>query len=71
MTTHDYRATVSAADPYRYLGALTEPELNALKDAHAQAEMDRDYYRALVLGTWPDADAVIAGARAKMQREKR
>ena len=29
------------------------------------AEMDRDYYKSIIEGTWPDADKVIAAARAK------
>ena len=36
-------------------------------DELAVAEMDRDYYRAIVYGTWPDADKIIEGLRSKRE----
>jgi hypothetical protein len=39
--------------------------INNASDRIAELELDRDYYRALVLGAWPDADAVIASARTR------
>lgn len=36
-----------------------------VKDAADHVEMDRNYYRALLDGSWPNADAVIVGFRAR------
>lgn len=40
------------------------------RDAVDNVQADRDYYRVLVDGSWPDADAVIAGFRAQRRREE-
>jgi hypothetical protein len=40
-----------------------QDKVNAVNEALNQAEMDRDYYKAIVYGTWPDADGLIQTAR--------
>lgn len=40
----------------------------AIYDDLVHASDERDYYRALVDGSWPNADEVIAGSRAKLTR---
>ncbi len=36
-----------------------------LYDAFLETEMDRDYYKVIVDGTWPNADEVIKHVRSK------
>lgn len=36
-----------------------------LYDSFLEIEMDRDYYKVIVDGTWPNADDVIKHVRAK------
>lgn len=48
-------------------------ELRALvKDLSSDwdnAEMDRDYYRAIIDGSWPSADAIIANMRENLKKQ--
>ena len=37
----------------------------AMYDQLMEIEMDRDYYRVIVDGTWPNADEVIKHIRSK------
>lgn len=42
-----------------------------LRNDYAELELDRDYFRALVLGTWDNADELIATARRNWQANVR
>lgn len=44
--------------------------IQELQDLLDDAEMTRDYYRALAEGSWPDSDAVIASIRKKFQEKQ-
>lgn len=46
--------------------AQSQAALRKKDNLIANVEADRDYYRAIVLGTWPDADALIAMMRARL-----
>lgn len=39
-----------------------------LYDAFLETEMDRDYYKVIVDGTWPNADEVIKHVRSKVNQ---
>lgn len=50
------------------LDQLPQPQrafFESLLDTLDNVEMDRDYYRAILDGSWPDADRVLAGFRAR------
>ncbi|MBW2106611.1 MAG: hypothetical protein JRI26_11490 [Deltaproteobacteria bacterium] len=45
------------------INILPEPQRKFFNDMYsnlAHAEEDRDYYKAIVKGTWPNADGIIA-----------
>lgn len=42
--------------------------INDLRDILCDVEMDRDYYKAVVQGIWPNADGVIKSSREKMAK---
>ena len=58
-----------------YFSRLVNEQIQKLEDPEAQnfflnlydmvvhAEMDRDYYKAIVEGVWPNADEIIAKHR--------
>ena len=52
-----FRAHVEA------LPEAQRPYFEALFDAYLEAQMDRDYYKAVVRNEWPQADRVLARYR--------
>jgi hypothetical protein len=62
-----------------YFSRLVNAEIQKLEDPDAQnffmnmydmlvhAEMDKDYYKAIVDGQWPNADELIKKRREKLQ----
>lgn len=54
------------------LDALPEaqrPYFEALYEAYLEAQLDRDYYKAVVRNEWPDADRILARYRPTQEGE--
>jgi len=52
---------------------LPKPQRLFMQDIHLEfihAEMDRDYYRAIVKGDWPDGDQIISSYRERKPKKK-
>lgn len=56
---------------HTHLAQIPESEreyFDSLYERILELEMDNDYYRCLVDGTWPEADRVIATRRAREKK---
>lgn len=48
--------------------AVYRSQFMELYDKYVMADMDRDYYKAIVFGLWPSCDDVIRACRAKQRQ---